>query len=74
MSYSSAWYRGQIEPRDPAEDVESGGWDQQDPDAYPPCPACGEPIDYCLGHGEIADPESAALVAECFAEYHGAGR
>lgn len=21
------------------------------------CPACGEPIDYCQGHGEIGDPE-----------------
>lgn len=20
------------------------------------CPACGQPIDYCLGHGEIGDP------------------
>lgn len=20
---------------------------------YPPCPRCGEPIDYCPGHGEI---------------------
>ncbi|HUV09355.1 MAG TPA: hypothetical protein VMX12_00135 [Acidimicrobiia bacterium] len=22
----------------------------------PRCPACGEPIDYCRGHGEIGDP------------------
>lgn len=23
-------------------------------DEFPECPACGEPIDYCLGHGSIA--------------------
>lgn len=23
------------------------------------CPACGDPIDYCQGHGEIGDPEGA---------------
>jgi len=21
------------------------------------CPACGDPIDYCQGHGEIGDPD-----------------
>ena len=26
------------------------------------CPVCGEPIDYCLGHGPIADPDSLALL------------
>lgn len=26
------------------------------------CPACGEPIDYCLGHGEIGDPNGAAIL------------
>lgn len=24
------------------------------------CPTCGEPIDYCQGHGEIGDPEGYA--------------
>lgn len=24
---------------------------------YPPCPICGDPIDYCLGHGEANTPE-----------------
>lgn len=27
------------------------------------CPACGEPIDYCQGHGEIGDPVGAAILA-----------
>ena len=26
------------------------------------CPACGEPIDYCQGHGEIGDPEGYAIL------------
>ena len=25
-------------------------------DPYGLCPVCGEPIDYCQGHGEIGDP------------------
>lgn len=28
-----------------------------DTEAVERCPACGEPIDYCGGHGEIGDPE-----------------
>jgi|GEM_PF-2563844 len=24
------------------------------------CPACGDPIDYCQGHGEIGDPAGFA--------------
>jgi hypothetical protein len=27
------------------------------------CPACGDPIDYCTGHGEIGDPAGAAILA-----------
>jgi hypothetical protein len=27
------------------------------------CPACGSPIDYCQGHGEIGDPAGAAILA-----------
>ncbi len=27
------------------------------------CPACGSPIDYCQGHGEIGDPVGAAVLA-----------
>lgn len=30
---------------------------------YPECPACGEDIQYCQGHGEIGDPEGAAILA-----------
>lgn len=26
------------------------------------CPACGEPIDWCRGHGEIGDPEGRAIL------------
>lgn len=27
------------------------------------CPACGQPIDYCQGHGEIGDPAGFAILA-----------
>lgn len=27
------------------------------------CPACGEPIDYCPGHGEIGDPAGQAILS-----------
>jgi hypothetical protein len=27
------------------------------------CPACGEPTDYCQGHGSIGDPGGAAILA-----------
>ena len=30
---------------------------------YPHCPACGDPIDYCQGHGEIGDPVGAQILA-----------
>ena len=26
------------------------------------CPACGSPIDYCLGHGEMGDPAGRAVL------------
>lgn len=26
------------------------------------CPACGDPIDYCSGHGAIGDPTGAAIL------------
>lgn len=32
------------------------------------CPACGSPIDYCQGHGEIGDPAGHAIL-----EAHDAG-
>lgn len=31
-------------------------------DYYPSCPACGSPIDYCQGHGEIGDPGGFAIL------------
>ncbi len=27
------------------------------------CPACGDVIDYCQGHGPIGDPAGAAILA-----------
>jgi hypothetical protein len=32
-------------------------------DEYPPCPICGEPIDFCPGHGErnAEEPEEGDL-------------
>lgn len=32
------------------------------------CPACGEVIDYCQGHGQIGDPEGFNVI-----EHHDAG-
>ena len=29
---------------------------------YGCCPACGDPIDYCQGHGEIGDPAGFAIL------------
>jgi hypothetical protein len=29
---------------------------------YARCPACGEPVDYCAGHGPIGDPAGAAIL------------
>lgn len=26
------------------------------------CPACGQPIDYCQGHGDIGDPAGAWIL------------
>ena len=38
--------------------VETYDDDEIDPDfLYPCCRVCGEPIDYCTGHGDIGDPE-----------------
>lgn len=32
--------------------------------AWETCPACGALPDYCQGHGEIGDPEGAAILQE----------
>lgn len=38
-------------------------WCRGDEDEYVSrCPACGDPIDYCQGHGEIGDPEGYAIL------------
>lgn len=28
---------------------------EREHDEYPPCPICGDPIDYCLGHGATTE-------------------
>lgn len=43
----------------------AGGCQDED---YPRCPACGEPIDYCQGHGPSGDPIGFAIL-----EAHDAG-
>jgi hypothetical protein len=35
------------------------------------CPACGDPIDYCSGHGEIGDPVGFAILQKHDAGQHG---
>ena len=34
------------------------------------CPACGDPIDYCRGHGEIGDPKGFAILEDHDAGEH----
>jgi len=34
------------------------------------CPACGSPIDYCQGHGEIGDPAGRAILRDHDHGYH----
>jgi hypothetical protein len=38
------------------------GWDLEDY-SESPCPACGESIDYCQGHGLIGDEWGARILA-----------
>lgn len=44
----------------------------EDDDDYPACPICGDPIDYCQGHGErahftyVADATGQTFVSEAF--------
>ena len=35
------------------------------------CPACGDFIDYCQGHGEIGDPVGAAILEAHDNDDHG---
>lgn len=39
-----------------------GPFEECDPEGLEHCPACGDPIDYCQGHGEIGDPEGFAIL------------
>lgn len=43
-------------------DGEDGSIEDDDDESYPLCPACGSPIDYCQGHGEIGDPLGADIL------------
>lgn len=36
----------------------------------PPCPACGEPIDYCQGHGTLGDSAGAEVLERHDEEDH----
>jgi hypothetical protein len=35
------------------------------------CPACGDLIDYCQGHGEIGDPDGAGILDLHDQDMHG---
>lgn len=35
------------------------------------CPACGDPIDYCQGHGVMGDPIGASILSAHDDGYHG---
>lgn len=37
--------------------------DEEDEEYVARCPACGDPIDYCQGHGEMGDPAGFAILA-----------
>ena len=39
------------------------GWDLEDY-SEPVCPACGDHIDYCQGHGRISDPLGYHIVSD----------
>lgn len=34
------------------------------------CPACGEVIDYCQGHGEIGDPDGFRILSQHDSDDH----
>jgi hypothetical protein len=34
------------------------------------CPACGEPIDYCHGHGEMGDPNGYRILTDHDDDWH----
>ena len=35
------------------------------------CPACGSPLSFCQGHGEIGDPDGRAILDAHDDGYHG---
>ena len=35
------------------------------------CPVCGDPIDYCLGHGSMGDPIGYSILTAHRDGYHG---
>lgn len=38
-------------------------WTSESEGYDPRCPACGDPIDYCQGHGVMGDPEGFVILA-----------
>lgn len=46
----------------PSDDEEDEDEDDYDDEYVPVCPACGEFIDYCQGHGDIGDPDGADIL------------
>jgi hypothetical protein len=58
----------QPEAKAEANDEQPDEDDEDDEQPFETCPVCGEPIDYCLGHGEIGDPEGHARLLEIEAE------
>lgn len=35
------------------------------------CPVCGDPVDYCQGHGQSGDPVGASILSAHDDGYHG---
>ena len=42
--------------------ADSEGWEAEDNEYVSTCPACGDPIDYCQGHGPSGDPAGFAIL------------
>ena len=49
--------------------AETYGDTDEEADYYPSCRVCGDPIDYCTGHGEIGDPEGYRRLSWVYPEW-----
>lgn len=45
--------------------------DDSEAESVSRCPACGDPIDYCQGHGAIGDPIGHSILSAHDDGYHG---